>query len=210
MTYTLQAEKYVSGMDLTAKTKIVCYGPKFASTSIVVNTKEFDKLYKEAGESSVISLQGIGEPQDVLIHEVQKNPVKGTIIHADLYVVEKGKKVHVHVPLVFVGVSDAVKSLGADLVKVMHEVEVEAQAKDLPHEIEVDLSKLTEVGAHITVADLPKLSGVEYLTDSAEVIALTATHKEEVEEAVASIDMSAIGVSVEKGKKDEDGEDASA
>ena len=204
MTYTLKVAKIEAGLDLQGKTKAVCYGPKFASTPITVDTKEFTKLYKEAGESSVISLQGLDEELDVLIHDVQTNPVTGVIIHADLYAIEKGKKITVHVPLVFVGVSNAVKALGADLIKVLHEVEVEAGVKDLPHEIEVDLSKLAEVEGHILVSYLPKLSGLEYLSGAEEVIALAAKHKEEEEEAPAEIDMSAIEVSAPKGKKEEE------
>ncbi len=205
MTYTLHAEKIVAGLDMTGKMKAVCYGAKFPSTPIVVDAKEFSKLYKEAGESSVITLKGLDSDQDVLIHDIQKDVVKGIIFHADLYVVEKGKKVQVHVPLVFTGVSNAVKALGADLVKVMHEVEVEAEAKDLPHEVEVDLSKLAEVEDHITVADLPAIKGVTFVTGAEEVIAIAAKHKEETEEAVTEIDMSAIEVSDQKGKKEEEG-----
>ncbi|MEN9604342.1 MAG: hypothetical protein RJB39_27 [Candidatus Parcubacteria bacterium] len=208
MTYTLNAVKIEAGLDMTGKMKAVCYGAKFPSTPIAVDTKEFAKLYKDAGESSVITLKGLDKDQDVLIHDIQKDVVKGNIFHADLYVVEKGKKLHVHIPIIFTGVSNAVKALNADLVKVLHEVEVEAEAKDLPHEIEVDLAKLAEVEDQILVSDLPALPGVKYLTGADEVIVLAAKHKEEVEEEAATeIDMTAIEVSDQKGKKDEEGAD---
>ncbi len=207
MTYTLNTQKIEAGLDMTGKMKAVCYGAKFPSTPIAVDAKEFAKLYKDAGESSVITLKGLGGDQDVLIHEIQRDVVKGTIFHADLYVVEKGKKIHVHVPIVYTGVSEAVKSLGADLIKVLHEIEVEAEAKDLPHEIEVDLGKLVNVDDHITVADLAEIKGVRFITGAEDVIAIAARHKEEVEEEVITeIDMSAIEVSDQKGKKDEEGE----
>lgn len=204
MTYTLNAVKVEAGLDMAGKIKAVCYGPKQPATPIAVDVKDFTKLYKEAGESSVITLKGLGADLDVLIHDVQKDAVKDTIIHADLYAIEKGKKVHVHVPLVFTGVSVAVKSLGADLVKVLHEVEVEAEAKDLPHEIEVDLSKLAEVEDQILVSDIKVSSGVRVVTGPEEVIAIAAKHKEEAEEVPTSIDMSAIEVSDQKGKKEEE------
>jgi large subunit ribosomal protein L25 len=205
MTYTLNVERIVAGLDMTGKIKAVCYGAKFPSTPIALNLKDFTKLYKDAGESSVITLKGLDSDQDVLIHDIQRNVVKGTIHHADLYVVEKGKKIHVHVPVLFTGVSNAVKALNADLVKVLHEIEVEAEAKDLPHEIEVDLSKLVEVEDQILVSDLPEIKGVRFVTGADEVIVLAGKHKEEVEEEVATeIDMAAIEVSDQKGKKDED------
>lgn len=205
MTYTLNVEKIAPGLDMTGKMKAVCYGAKFASTPIAINLKDFTKLYKDAGESSVIVLKGLDKDQNVLVQEVQSDVVKGNIIHADFYVVEKGKKVQVHVPIVFIGVSNAVKALGADLVKVMHEVEVEAEATDLPHEIEVNLEKLAEVEDHITVADLVAPKGVTFVSGAEEVIAIAAKHKEEVEEEVSTeIDMSAIEVSDQKGKKDDE------
>lgn len=204
MTYTLNAVKVEAGLDMAGKIKAVCYGPKQPSTPIVVDLKEFTKLYKDAGESSVITLKGLGTDLDVLIHDVQTDVVKGTIIHADLYAIEKGKKVQVHVPVLFVGVSNAVKALGADLVKVLHEIEVEAEAKDLPHEIEVDLTKLAELEDQILVGDIKVPAGVQVLTGPEEVVAIAAKHKEEEEEAPATIDMSAIEVSAQKGKKEEE------
>ena len=142
MTYTLQANRFETSTDMADKIKLVVYGPKFPSTSIVADSKEFAKLFKDAGESSVITLKGLDKDLDVLIHDIQKDYLKGIIVHADLYVLEKGKKIQVHIPLVFDGVSGAVKTQGANLVKVLHEIEIEAEAKDLPHELIADLSKL--------------------------------------------------------------------
>lgn len=203
MTHTLHAKVFTTDTDMTGRIKAVVYGPKFPSTSITVDAKEFTKLFKVAGESSIITLKGLDTDQDVLIHEVQTNVVKGTIIHADLYVVQKGQKITVHVPLVFTGVSSAVKSLGANLVKVLHEVEVEADAKHLPHEISVDISALANLDDQILVSDIPAMSGVEILTAGTEVVAIAAKHVEESEEP-AVLDMSAIEISEKKGKKDEE------
>lgn len=204
MTYTLQAQKIETTTDLKDGMKAVVYGPKFPSTPIVVNAKDFMKLFKEAGESSIITLKGLDKDQDVLIHDVQKDHLKGTIVHADLYVIEKGKKVQVHVPLVFAGVSAAVKTGGANLVKVLHEIEIEAAAKDLPHELTVDLEKLAEVEDQILVSDVALPAGVTLISHGEEVVAIAAKPVEEVEEEVAAIDMDAIGVSEQKGKKEEE------
>jgi large subunit ribosomal protein L25 len=203
MTHTLNAKVFATDTDMTGRIKAVVYGPKFPSTSITLDTKEFTKLFKAAGESSVITLKGLDDDQDVLIHEVQTNVVQGTIIHADLYVVQKGQKITVHVPLVFTGVSTAVKSFGANLVKVLHEVEVEADAKHLPHEISIDISVLANLDDQILVSDIPAMSGVEILTAGTEVIAIAAKPVEESEEP-AVLDMSAIEISEKKGKKDEE------
>lgn len=203
MTYTLQAQAFTPATDMTGRIKAVVYGPKFPATSISVDAKEFTKLFKAAGESSVIGLKGLDQDMDVLIHEVQTNVVKGTIVHADLLALQKGQKITVHVPLVFVGVSGAVKTHGANLIKVLHEVEVEADAKHLPHEIEVDVSAIAELEDQILVSDLKVGSGVKILTGESEVIATAAKQVEEEEES-APLDMSAIEISDQKGKKDDE------
>jgi large subunit ribosomal protein L25 len=207
MTHTLNVQEYNKDIDMDNSIKAVVYGPTYAPVSLVINQKDFTKLYKEAGESSVVVLKGLKADQDVLIHDIQKDVRNGNIIHVDFYALQKGKKVEVNVPLVFVGVSDAVKTHGADLIKNIFEVEIEAEAKDLPHEIEIDISSLKEVDDRITIGDIKAPKGVKILNNEEDVIITASKHEEEKEEEVATeIDMSAIEVSDQKGKKEEDAE----
>lgn len=189
----------------------VLYGRHEASTPISVDGKSFEKVFRSAGESSVITLSGLGEVKQALIHDVSVDPVSGRPIHADFYVIEKGQKVTVSVPLSFVGVSPAVKDLGGILVKVMHEVEIEVDPAQLPHEIEVDISALTTLDSQIAIKDLTFPSSAEVSVDAEEVVALISTAKDEPEEPAQPVDLSAIGTSVERGKKeDEAGAEAAA
>ncbi|MEN9524521.1 MAG: hypothetical protein RL536_590, partial [Candidatus Parcubacteria bacterium] len=126
--------------------------------------------------------------------------------HADFYVIEKGKKVEVAVQLVFAGVSPAVKDKAGILVKVHREIEIEAAPRDLPHDIAVDISKLVELTDVIKAKDLVLPKSVELKINPEEVIASIAVAKEEVEEAPAAIDMSAIEVEA-KGKEVKEGEE---
>lgn len=185
----------------------VLYGRKEASTPVAVAVKEFEKVFKKAGESSVVTLTGVGEEKDALIHDVDMHPVTGVIRHVDFYVLEKGKKVEVTIPLTYIGESPAVKNLGAVLVKVMHELRIEAMPKDLPHELTVDIAALAEIGSQIHVKDLALPSGVTALADAEDVVALAAEAKEEEEQPVAPIDLSAIEVE-KKGKEEEEGAEA--
>lgn len=187
----------------------VFYGPKEASTPIIVNAKDFTKTWKKAGQSSVIILKEGNTEHEVLIHEVDVHPLSGDARHADFYVIEKGKKVKVSVKLVYEGVSPAVKDKGAILVKVRREVEVEAAPRDLPHEIKVDISKLVEYTDVIKAKDLNISSGVELKIGADEIIASISEAKEEVEEKPAAIDMSAIEVEA-KGKEVKEGEAGAA
>lgn len=182
----------------------VVYGPKQESTSISLPLAEFKKILRDAGESSVIELSGLEKPLQVLIHDVDHDPVTSIPRHADLYAIEKGAKVEVAVPLSFIGESPAIKA-GANLVKVMHELEIEADAANLPHEIEVDISVLNQEGDQIHVSDLQIPAGVTVKAEPEDVVALVQALEVEPEEPVAAIDMDAIEV---EGKGKTEGEEA--
>lgn len=209
MTIHLTAEnRTVFGNKLTearaeGKLPVVVYGPKEAASSYFVDAKDFKKVFKEAGESAVVALATPEGTKDTLIKEVAVHPVSGEPLHVDFYAVEKGKKVEVAVPLVFVGEAPAEKDLGGTLVKVAHEIEVEAMPKDLPHEIEIDVASLIDFDARILVKDIKLPSGVSAVTDGEEVIALVGSAGEEVAESDETADLASIEVE-KKGKQDEE------
>lgn len=191
----------------SGKIPAVFYGKKEASTPISINSIDFQKVFKEAGESSVITLETPEGAVESLIHDVDFDPVTGAPRHADFYVFEKGHKVKVEVPLEFEGVSPAVKDLGGTLVKVMHALKIEAMPKDLPHNIIVDISGLLEFNDQILAKDISLPNGVELDLNLEEVVALVAAPREEKEEEVAPVDLSQIEISEERGSKDtEEGE----
>jgi len=179
----------------------IIYGSKEVSTPIAIPLIAFEAALKEAGESSVITLTGTGEAKSVLIQEVVRHAVSGAIIHADLYAVEKGQTLSVTVPLTFVGVSPAVKELGGILVKVLHEIDVEAQPQNLPREIAVDISVLATLDSQIHVQDLVLPEGVTVELEPEEVVAMISVAEEEKIEVAP--DISQIEVE-KKGKKEEE------
>lgn len=185
----------------------VFYGPKEESTPISISKKEFGKIWKEAGESVVVTLVGVGDDKDALIHDVDLDPVSYTPRHADFYIMEKGKKVRVSVPLEFVGVSQAIKGLGGVLSKILHEVEVEAMPKNLPQNLEVDISKLEDFSSTIVAGDIVLSDGVELITDKNETVASASEAKEEEVEESAEVDLDAIEVE-KKGKQEDAGDEA--
>lgn len=190
------------------KLPAVVYGPKQKATSVTLARKEFERVFKDAGESSVIELSGLGEPLQVLVHEVDHDPIKSTPRHVDFYAIEKGAKVEVAVPIVFTGESPAVRA-GANLVKVLHELTIEAEVANLPHDVTVDISVLAAVGDRIHVKDIVIPPGVTLVTEPEEVIALAQEVVEEVEEAPTAIDMDAIEVE-KKGKEETEEQGAEA
>lgn len=193
---------------LAGRLPVAAYGPKEKSAPLFVDAVEFEKVWKTAGESAVIELEIVGEGvKDSLIHEVEIHPISRKPIHADFYLIEKGKKIEVAIPINFVGVSAAVKA-GATLVKVLHELEIEAMPKDLPKAIDVDISVLVGLDSQIHARDIKLPAGVTLVTKEEEVVAAVAEQKEE-EVVAAPVDLSAIEVE-KKGKKEEEGEGEAA
>lgn len=182
----------------------VVYGAHHTATPIAISAIAFGKVLREAGEATIVSLAGLGEPLPTLIHEVDLDPITNQPRHVDFYAVTKGEKVEVAIPLVFNGVSPAVEQ-GANLVKVLHELEVKADPMNLPHNIEVDLSVLVALGDRIRAKDLLLSAGVELITEPEEVVALVQEIVEEKEEVVAAPDIASIEVE-KKGKEEVAGE----
>jgi len=177
----------------------VVYGPKQESMSLAVNKQAFEKLFAEAGESTIITLTGLAESIEVLVHDVQFDPARGGVIHVDFYAIERGKELTTNAPLEFVGEAPAEKY--GSVVKALHEVEVTCRPSALPSHITVDLSVLTEVDSQILVRDLVVPEGVKIENDADAVVATIAVAREEDDEVSEAPDMDAIEVE-EKGKSD--------
>ena len=108
----------------------VYYGAHAKSTPIFINAIDFQKVWKSAGESSSVVLKTEHGNENVMIQDVQFDPVKSFPRHVDFYVVEKGQKVHVKTPIIFIGDAPAVKA-GGVLAKVMHELSLEGWHKTI-------------------------------------------------------------------------------
>src|SRR5262245_51306486 len=117
--------KVVKNIRRAGSVPAVVYGAHKESTPITLSAGEFDKIFKEAGEATIVALTGLGEEIPTLIHEVDLDPITNKPRHVDFYAVTKGQKVEVKIPIEFIGESPAVKA-GANLVKVLHEIEIEA------------------------------------------------------------------------------------
>jgi large subunit ribosomal protein L25 len=195
--------KKVSGLRDGGEMPAVIYGGKDDTKNILVNTIEFKKVFKGAGESSIVTLDLDGKKTDTLVHEVQFNPVTDEPVHADFYIVSQDKEIEVDVPLVFEGVPPAVKELGGSLIKVLHELPISALPKNLPHDIVVDVSSLNTLDSQILVSDLKLPAGVTVTIEGDEVVASITEAGEEVVEEAAPVDLSAIEVE-KKGKTEEE------
>lgn len=150
----------------------VVYGEGVESQSIVASFIDFERVLARAGESTLVTLDMGGKKYNVLIHDVAYDPLKGSPIHADFYAVRMDKVINATVPFEFTGESSAVKNDGGILVKIMHEIEVEALPQDLPHELRVDLGLLSIFGSKVLVKDIISPKGVTMIADSDKIIVL--------------------------------------
>ncbi|MCA9355418.1 50S ribosomal protein L25 [Candidatus Kaiserbacteria bacterium] len=188
----------------------VVYGPKQEPVHIAIDGREFDKVRKEAGESTIVELTGLEKPIEVLIKEVDFNPLKQQIMHADFYAIERGKEMTVHVGLEFIGEAPVESSRAGSVTKVLHEIEVTCLPRNLPSHIDVDISSLVEVTDKIHVSDLNIPEGVTVEGDLDDIVAVVSVTKEtsEEEDTDSSVDMDSIEVE-SKGKIAEGEEDKS-
>lgn len=161
----------------------VVYGPKLKAISLKISPKEFQKVYQEAGESSLVELKipELKKIFPVLIHEIQKDPLSDMPIHVDFYQAPLTEEVEAKVPLVFEGVAPAVKELGGTLVRNISELEIKAFPQNLPKEIKISIEKLKTFEDKILVKDLKLPKEIKAVKEADEVIASVAP-PERVEE----------------------------
>ena len=158
-------------MRKSGKIPAVFYGKKEKSTPISLSFPIFEKTLEDRGRIHCSSFERTGIDVDVLIYDVDRDPVTDKPRHVDFYAIEKDKKLEVKIPLEFIGVAPAVKDMGAVLVKVMHEIEIEALPKDLPHKLIVDLSALLTFESVIKVKDIKLPAGISAKANAEEIVA---------------------------------------
>jgi large subunit ribosomal protein L25 len=212
--FKVQAKKREGGEKLEVIRKAgdipaVFYGAGKPTTHISLSKVDFKKVWRDAGESSAVKIEMPEGGVDVLIHEVQVDPITNEPIHADFLAIDMNKKIRVKVPLMFEGTPGAVKSGIGNLVKVLHEIEVEALPADLPHDLVIDVTQLNTLEDSALVSDVKMPSGVTAINPATDVVASIVAQVEEKEEEAAPVDLSAIEVE-KKGKKEEEGAEGAA
>ena len=184
---------------------------KAESTDISIEQISFLKLYKEAGESTLIKVKIEGDKtRECLISEVQFHPVTLNIRSVNFYEVDLTEKITANIPVEIIGeeLNPIIKSGDAILLNVLSEIEVECLPRDLPQHFEVDVSNLKEVGDMISIADAIHVdeSKVTILTDKTEILVKLdhAQQQETAEEEAKTVDDVEV---LDKGKKEDDEEE---
>ena len=190
----------------------ILYGPGIKNLPLEIDSKEFEKILREAGESSLIKLQ-IGDEKmknkefTVLIHEIERDPLTLKPIHIDFYQPKLKEEVEALVPLIFEGESRVVKELGGTLVKNISEIKVKSLPLNLPKEIKVSIDKLKTFEDEIFVSDLKLPEGVKILKDKKEIVAFAAPPEKVEEELEKPIEEKVEEVEKVEKKKEKDAEE---
>ncbi|WP_028582940.1 50S ribosomal protein L25 [Desulfogranum mediterraneum] len=125
----------------------------------------FKNLLFIHGRNAVVTLQVEGDDKDkrhVLIQEIQKEPVTGSLVHVDFLEIELDQAQEFKVPINYVGTAKGV-DLGGEMQIFKNELKLKGCPLDIPDEIEVDVTPLEQGGAGITFGDLPLSDKVEML-----------------------------------------------
>ena len=126
---------------------------KIQSSHAGINT-----LFDLEGEDSVAG-------RTVMVKELQRDPVRGSVLHADFHEIDMAQRLHISVPIHLDGEAPGV-SLGGVIEHTLREIELSCLPGSIPDEVQANISAL-EVGDSLHVSDLSFPEGVEVLTDEA-------------------------------------------
>lgn len=186
----------------------VLYGPKIKNISLELDSKDFQKIYGQAGESSLISLEVGKEKFLVLIHKIEKDHLSGAVIHIDFYQPVLDKEIEVSIPIVLEGQAPAIKELGGTLVREISEVMVRALPQNLPREIKVDITGLKTFDDEILIRDLKIPEGVKIHRQPEEIVVLVVPPSKVEEELKKPIEEKVEDVKkVEEKKEKKEGKE---
>ncbi|MFH1233850.1 MAG: 50S ribosomal protein L25 [Patescibacteria group bacterium] len=168
----------------------VVYGAGFDNANIKIKRNEFEHVFRLAGESNLIDLIIDGKASiKVIVKDLQKDSIRGNVVHVDFYQINMNKQITTEIPLNFVGESSVVKELGGTIVKSVDSLEVKCLPGDLVDHIDIDLSKLKTFADLIRLNDIELPQGMTLVSHTNEVVVSAAevTKEEEVKPPVAEV-----------------------
>lgn len=187
------------------------YGPNIPPLNVQIPYRPLQLALMKAGGTNLIDIKVDDKATyAVLAREVQRNPIRGDILHVDFFAVDLNAKIRTEVPVHLHGQSPIVTARKGLLITGATSLTVEVLASKLIQSIDIDLNQLTEIGASISVGDLKLGDDITILNDPEELIvrvvqSAAARSAEEAEEAMTEV--SAEPEVIARGKSDEDEED---
>jgi len=207
-------DKDTSLTDLRKNRRVpaVLYGHNIKNQSIDVAVSEFVKVYKQAGESTLLDLViGDTKPVKVLVHAIARNVETNTPEHIDFYQVNMAEKLHADIPIIFEGDSPAVKAQGGTLITQTSSIPVKCLPEDLVDAFKVDIGVLDDFSKRIHISDIKNIpETMEVLKPMDQAVALVAPPRVvEVDTPVVSETEEGEDAETEEGEAPAEGESPS-
>jgi large subunit ribosomal protein L25 len=212
--YVLEAQprtvvgKKVGALRRTGQVPVVVYGPKTEPLNLQIPYRPLQVALMKAGGTNLIDITFEGGRQTVLAREVQRDVLRGDILHVDFFAVDLLVKIKIDVPIHFVGESPAVNARKGILITGPTMLSIETLPSHLLSQIEVDLSNLNEIGDAVHVRDLKLDADITILNDPEEMIARisqTSAARSEEDEAAEAEGAGEVEI-IKKGKGEEEEE----
>jgi large subunit ribosomal protein L25 len=206
--------KQVRAMRREGKLPAVIYGRHTEPLNITLDAHSASLALGRLTSSSLVTIQLDGKEYPALVREKQRDFIKNRLLHVDFLAVSLTETIRASVAINFIGVSTAVKDYNAVLVTNLQSLDVECLPTDLPERIDVDISVLARPGDSIRVKDVKVSDKVQILNDLETTVAVATFAKVEEEaaavpaaEAAAAPSATEPELAVERGKKEEEGEE---
>lgn len=184
------------------------YGHGIANESLQMDYQTFRKIYRHAGENTVIDLEiEGGGKKKVLVHRVDYNPVSDRFTYVEFINVRMDEEVTTHVPIILEGQAPAVKELSGVLVQNLDELEIRCLPGDLIHELTVSVESLVDFNAAVHVSDIKVPEKITVLTEPETTVATVTPPREEETEELPEMDVDSVKVEGEEKTESEDGGD---
>lgn len=164
-------------------TPVHLYGPGIDSYSLECRTPDLMGILEKVGTHSPVTITVDGEGDEYLafVRETQWEPVRGELLHVDFLRAELTRRMTAEVPLSLIGESTGAAEFGGTVVQYIHSLEVEALPLDIPAQLEIDTSALTDLESVLRARDVTLPEGVSLITAAGDPVARIEVAKEEEE-----------------------------
>jgi large subunit ribosomal protein L25 len=201
--------KQVKALRRDGNVPAVLYSRRGEPVILQANNRELLRVLQRAGGSRLVKLNisGAQDAPMALVREVQREPIKGSVLHVDFFGVSMTEAIKLEIPIRYEGASPAVTRNEGVLIHSMDAIEIECLPGDLIDAVAIDVSTLEKVGDVIRVSDLKGPAAVKLLADpEATVARVTYLAGEEAEAAGGEAVMAEPEV-IKKGKTEEEAEE---
>lgn len=143
------------------------FGQDVEPTPLQCDASDLKHVINKAGKTHLVDLKVDKEKKvtKVVAREIQRDPIKGSLLHVDFYQVRMTDSIKVDIPVVLIGEAPALKVKTNMLLRELDSVTIECLPDDIPDNIEVDIGILEEAHQAILVGDLEVPEGVTIITD---------------------------------------------